>query len=751
MNDILTLLLKAELDMKSTTGTIDSQLEDLKKKIKPVEIKIKNDAFKSMEKEISNINKTIEQFNRGIASVDKHTSNLAKNIKSVTDNYNKQLSVIQQLNKASSSMESSQSKASKHLRDTAKELENFKSIQLGKLDKQFGDNLSKELKEVRDQIKHLDTDTKNLEQTKNQLRDSVSRSIANEKKALEDNINLQLKEKQIAEQLAETKRLAEQRQSKELWGRSSEVLQKRTSTDMGVEQLNNWYKELEKASIQLEKFQGKQLEKISKHAGTSPSDEMRSLSQAITSLTADTENLTRQKEILEQVINRTIEAEKSAAKAQQDNIKAQLSAEQKQSKELWGMSADILKDRTSINDEIKALNDWYKELEKLDNKIIDFQRNYNQKIGQLQKGFGDSEGLQKFSDELNKLTVETPNVTDRIKEMKVEFRDVSYEARGGATGLSALAMGMGDFAKQALAFAGIHLSIRGVFSALRNGLGAVNEVNASLTEIGMVTNKSIDDVSHLALEYNNLAKDMKVSTKEMLDGAVLYTRQGLGQAEVMERLSQTTEFAKVTNTEFTRSAELLTATVNAMGVDVERASDTFIWLGDNAATSGTEVAEGVSKVSGTAAAMGVEFEKVSAWVAAISERTREDASSIGSSINMIISRMARLTEDGFDEEDGTQINDVAKALNRVGIEIEDQNGNFRNFADVIDELGSKWEGLTDKEKAYIGYAMAGKLKQPEYIVICIKFLPKSGDSKADKLRRFREFKFYLLRFVTTGR
>jgi hypothetical protein len=34
-------------------------------------------------------------------------------------------------------------------------------------------------------------------------------------------------------------------------------------------------------------------------------------------------------------------------------------------------------------------------------------------------------------------------------------------------------------------------------------------------------------------------------------------------------------------------------------------------------------------------------------------------------------------------------------------------GNFRNFATVMDELGAKWESLSNREQAYIATSFAG--------------------------------------------
>lgn len=78
------------------------------------------------------------------------------------------------------------------------------------------------------------------------------------------------------------------------------------------------------------------------------------------------------------------------------------------------------------------------------------------------------------------------------------------------------------------------------------------------------------------------------------------------------------------------------------------------------------------------------------------------------SIKSILARIQNLQESGFDEMDGTSINQVAKALSAVDIALVDGNGNFRDFGIVMDELGAKWQSLDSRTKAYLSTTVAGK-------------------------------------------
>lgn len=187
---------------------------------------------------------------------------------------------------------------------------------------------------------------------------------------------------------------------------------------------------------------------------------------------------------------------------------------------------------------------------------------------------------------INALSHTDPKLGHNIDLIKVKMKETSVGAEQSRKALDLAnksAMSFGESMKQAAYKFGIWSAITAsyykVIREIAAGVRFVTEMDTALTEIGMVTNQNREQVARLAKEYNNLAKEMKVLTTEITSGAVEFYRQGLSQEEVMDRLRITTMYSKVANLEFTQSAELLTATVNSMGIDIERAADVFMYLG----------------------------------------------------------------------------------------------------------------------------------------------------------------------------
>jgi TP901 family phage tail tape measure protein len=112
----------------------------------------------------------------------------------------------------------------------------------------------------------------------------------------------------------------------------------------------------------------------------------------------------------------------------------------------------------------------------------------------------------------------------------------------------------------------------------------VNELNKSLTEISIVTYLNQQQVSALGEEYNKLAQQMGVTTKDIAQEATELYRQGLSADEVTSRMKVITEYAKISSIDTKTASEIMTAAINSMGVSATRAADVWSLLGDSTAT-----------------------------------------------------------------------------------------------------------------------------------------------------------------------
>lgn len=80
----------------------------------------------------------------------------------------------------------------------------------------------------------------------------------------------------------------------------------------------------------------------------------------------------------------------------------------------------------------------------------------------------------------------------------------------------------------------------------------------------------------------------------------------------------------------------------------------------------------------------------------------------GESFKTLFSRFANVKVGKFvDDEDAKAINDIAKALDKVGIQLIDGQNKWRDVGVVIGEVADKWDTLNDREKNAISTSVAG--------------------------------------------
>ena len=372
--------------------------------------------------------------------------------------------------------------------------------------------------------------------------------------------------------------------------------------------------------------------------------------------------------------------------------------------------------------ELKQLQEAYRQL-------TNAYRQYNlavksgNEVGQAywsQRGEQLMQEINGIEEKIGSLNIEE-SVRTRILDLINQARNAEAMHNQNVSGLnnttSALGQTLDRISSRLLQMAATMLVLRGLTSIWRNATGFAQQYYDKLNEIRIVTGKSQQQANQLGTSYRNLAKNMKVSTTEVAVAATEFWRQGLDEQQVNERLVATTQYAKISAMEFEDAAEVITAATNTMGISAQHVVDIFAYLGDNSASGPDEVGKAMQKASASAKEFGLTFEWLGAYIATISEATRQAPEVIGTSINSIMARLHSIKEKGFNEEDETRINDIAKALGTIDVALMDNEGNWRDMSDIFSDIASKWDTLSGKQKSYISTTMAGTRQQNYFIAL----------------------------------
>ena len=192
----------------------------------------------------------------------------------------------------------------------------------------------------------------------------------------------------------------------------------------------------------------------------------------------------------------------------------------------------------------------------------------------------------------------------------------------------------------------------------------------------------------------------------------------------MALTEETLKMARISGLGYAEATDYMTNAVRSFKMemtDAQRVVDVYSEIAASSATSTTELATAMSKTASSAEAVGSSFENTTAMMAVMIEATRESATNIGSAMKSIISRYGEMTSDPSklmdSEGEEMSLNKVDKALQSVGITIQDANHQFREFDDVIAELAGKWDTIDNNTQRYIATVMAGNRQQSRFLAL----------------------------------
>lgn len=261
-------------------------------------------------------------------------------------------------------------------------------------------------------------------------------------------------------------------------------------------------------------------------------------------------------------------------------------------------------------------------------------------------------------------------------------------------------------------------------SAMNNFTGSVQkaysfvrQLDSSLNNIMIVTNKSSDDMAKFAKQANDAAKALGAQTTTYTDAALIYYQQGLSEEETKARAETTVKTANVTGQTGDQVSEELTAVWNGYKVNAEETEiyvDKLAKVAAGTAANLEELSTGMSKVASAANTAGVDVDQLNATLATVISVTREAPETIGTAFKTIYARMGDLSLNGADEY-GVSLGTVSGQLHDLGIELLDEQGNMRDMGDVIEDTAAKWDTWTSAQKQAAAVAMAGKMQYSRLI------------------------------------
>lgn len=310
--------------------------------------------------------------------------------------------------------------------------------------------------------------------------------------------------------------------------------------------------------------------------------------------------------------------------------------------------------------------------------------------------------------------------------------------------------------RQAKGFRGIlgdYLGAQVIFNkiteAIKKAVNKVEELNKAQTDLQIVTQKSTSEMKYLMQDYNQLAKDMSSTTLNITESADQWLRQGKFISETNELIQDSVILSKIGKIESAKATEYLTSAMNGFHVSSENVIEIIDKLSAvdlNAAVSSGGLAEAMSKCSNSANIAGISMDSLIGYIGTVAEVTQKSDSVIGESFKTIMARMGKIKLNDWIDEDGTdisgEINDVEKTLGKFGISLRESATEFRNFENVIYDVGKAWNQFSSVDKNAIANAFGGVYQRENVLTLfenfdrALELTKVSANSAGTAMERF---------------
>jgi TP901 family phage tail tape measure protein len=341
----------------------------------------------------------------------------------------------------------------------------------------------------------------------------------------------------------------------------------------------------------------------------------------------------------------------------------------------------------------------------------------NETTGQVKMQFADISG--------NVVTL-----TGNLEKAGNAMRIISSTASKASTGMSSFGtsikgMVSGNF-KGAIADIASYVSYFQVtmkaIQQAKQGFNDFLNFQKDLTNVSYTMNLSPDQLQNLGTSAIDMAKDLSMSLDNTMDIYKIYANMNTTASEIQQTAKPTAILSNLSGVDASTAADQVQGILQQFhmledgSTTAADASMHIVDVLDKVSGSvGIDYAKGIKiisdavQVSGQVAYdAGMSYEQLAAITAKVSERTREDGSSIGNALKTIITRTTKVGKmpQYADEVDNATLSNASASLHAIGVDVYNPDGSDRGIITVMSELKDKWDDLTDAQQAKIAFDVA---------------------------------------------
>lgn len=298
--------------------------------------------------------------------------------------------------------------------------------------------------------------------------------------------------------------------------------------------------------------------------------------------------------------------------------------------------------------------------------------------------------VQEFSADISLAGLKTKDFGDRLRDA---FRQLTSYL-GATSFVAVFAKGLKDMTSQVI------------------------ELEDAMSQLRMVTEESGEAYDSFLKSANKRAKELALSTKELVTSSVEFARLGFDTDQALSLAENANVFSKVGFLDAESATTSLISTMKAFDIAAEDSMsivDKFFAADVKFAVSAEGIGESLQRAASSLSAAGNNLEESIGIITAADEIIQSPEVS-GTGVRTIAMRLRNTA--GALEELGEDAEGAAESVTKLQTQLLNLTGGrvdimldkdtFKNTYEILEEISNVWDSLTDKAQADITRLVAGK-------------------------------------------
>lgn len=267
------------------------------------------------------------------------------------------------------------------------------------------------------------------------------------------------------------------------------------------------------------------------------------------------------------------------------------------------------------------------------------------------------------------------------------------------------------FIGQMQSYLSMYVGFYGMVNGVKKAVSTITELDTALVDLKKTTAMNENQLENFYYDSNNVAKQMGVTTKEIIDQASAWSRLGYSSQETATTMAKlSSQFASISpGMEVDQSQSGLVSIMKAWSIDPDQVKseimDPINKLGNTMALSNQDIVEGMERSAAALAAVGTSVQDGLAMFSGIQE-VLQNAEKSGTALRSVALRIR-----SFDESTEEYSKDLANITGELidltktaehaqGISIfkEGSTTEFKDLTDYFGEIADIWDEMSQKQQ-----------------------------------------------------